>query len=220
MESKYYKKIIPILDFVLRITAGSNKLYIVDEVKDYDYWIFLADLTFIYNIHLKNWVNFYTYIKPVDTYVNLWKDRLKYYNKLVGVNFTGYDGLNDKRRIDLKDIKPVLDLPNINFINLNLNHDINHPNIIKHNFTLDENESFIDTAAIMKSLYLFITVDTSLVHLAGAMNIPTILLCIKDSDWRWFNSSKSPWYPSLKIFRQKNANNWEGILEFVSKFLV
>lgn len=217
--TSFYKKIIPLLDYVLKITAANNKLFIVDIIKEYDYWIFLADLTYIFDIHFKNWIEFYTYIKPNEIYVKLWSDRLKKYNKLIGINCTGFDGSKDKRRIDFKNFKCILDIHNINFINLNINYEIDHPNVIKHNYILDQDQSFIDTVAIMKCLDLFITIDTSLVHVAGAMNIPTILLCIKDSEWRWFNSSKSPWYPSVKIFKQKSINNWDGLYDYISKNL-
>ena len=77
MSSKYWKNIIPLLDFVLRVTAGKNELIVIDTIVEHDYWIFLADLTYIFNIHFKNWLPFYTYIKPNEEYVEIWKERLK-----------------------------------------------------------------------------------------------------------------------------------------------
>uniref|UniRef100_A0A6C0B4D0 Glycosyltransferase n=1 Tax=viral metagenome TaxID=1070528 RepID=A0A6C0B4D0_9ZZZZ len=219
VTTNYWKKIIPLLDYILSITAGANnQLIITDTVEEYDYWIYLADLTYIFNIHFKNWLPFYTYIKPKNEYVQIWKERLKDYkiqNKLIGINCTGIQKATDTRRIDLDDLSPVLDMENVSFINLNIDSYMVHKHVIKLKYKLDEKEAFIDTAAIMKHLDLFITVDTSLVHLAGAMNIPTILLCIKDSEWRWFNSEKCHWYPSVKIFKQKRTGDWSGLYEFI-----
>ena len=220
VKYNYWKKIIPILDYVLRLTAGNNNLVITDTVDKYDYWIFLGDLTYIFKINFKNWLPFYEYIKPDEKIIKLWKNRLKIYkkNKLIGINCTGLYGLNDNRRIDVDDIKKLLDNSKNKFINLNIEHEINHENVIKHGFEIDKKVSFLDTAGIMKNLDLFITVDTSLVHLAGAMKIPTILLLIKDSEWRWFNTNKCYWYPTVKIFRQKE-NNWNGLNEYLKKII-
>ena len=69
---------------------------------------------------------------------------------------------------------------------------------------------FAETAAALQQMDLLITIDTSAAHLAGALGIPTFLLLLYASDWRWFDrGSTSPWYPSMTLFRQHRPNHWE-----------
>ncbi len=69
---------------------------------------------------------------------------------------------------------------------------------------------FAETAAILKKVDLLLTVDTAIAHLAGALGVPTFLLLLYTSDWRWFDEgATSPWYPSLRLFRQRAPNRWD-----------
>jgi hypothetical protein len=69
---------------------------------------------------------------------------------------------------------------------------------------------FTDTAAAVQNMDLIITVDTSVAHLAGAMNKPVWVLLPYASDWRWLvDREDSPWYPSAKLFRQTCPGDWE-----------
>jgi ADP-heptose:LPS heptosyltransferase len=70
---------------------------------------------------------------------------------------------------------------------------------------------FADTAALMNRLDLIISGDTSLVHLAGALGRPTWVLLQRAADWRWLRDRPdSPWYPSLRLFRQQRHGDWDG----------
>jgi FkbM family methyltransferase len=81
-------------------------------------------------------------------------------------------------------------------------------------------ESFADTAAAIASLDLVITVDTSIAHLAGAMDVPVWLLLSFDPDWRWgLKGSETIWYPSMSIFRQPAFRDWASVIADVSKAL-
>lgn len=76
---------------------------------------------------------------------------------------------------------------------------------------------FWDTAAIIEGLELVITVDTSTAHLAGALGKPVwLLLPAIGCDWRWgLGRTDSPWYPSMRLFRQTTAGDWTGVLDRV-----
>jgi ADP-heptose:LPS heptosyltransferase len=68
---------------------------------------------------------------------------------------------------------------------------------------------FADTAAIIANLDLVVSVDTAVVHLAGAMGKPVFMLDRYDNCWRWLSGrSDSPWYPSMTIFRQEKPVDW------------
>lgn len=70
-----------------------------------------------------------------------------------------------------------------------------------------------DTAFALSGMDLVITVDTAIAHLAGAMGIPTLLLLPFYPDWRWLlGRTDSPWYPSMRLYRQSIPGDWEGVL--------
>jgi tetratricopeptide (TPR) repeat protein len=75
---------------------------------------------------------------------------------------------------------------------------------------------FNETAALIDCLDLVITVDTSIAHLAGAMGKRAWLLLSDNADWRWFIDTEfSPWYPTIKIFRQDQLGDWSSVLKKV-----
>ncbi len=80
--------------------------------------------------------------------------------------------------------------------------------------------AFMDTAAIMKNLDLVITSDTSIAHLAGALNVPTWVCLSYVADWRWpVNRNDCPWYPGMRLFRQPYPMDWCGAFEMIVREL-
>ncbi len=75
---------------------------------------------------------------------------------------------------------------------------------------------FIDTAAVMKSLDLVITVDTSIAHLAGALGVAAWVILPHIADWRWLqNRQDTPWYPTMQLFRQPEPGEWQTLMDTV-----
>ncbi|MGD0388316.1 MAG: tetratricopeptide repeat protein [Tepidisphaeraceae bacterium] len=75
-------------------------------------------------------------------------------------------------------------------------------------------KDFADTAAMIENLDMVISVDTSVAHLAGAMGKPVWLLLPCNPDWRWMlQRLDSPWYPTMRLFRQKRAGEWRAAIE-------
>jgi ADP-heptose:LPS heptosyltransferase len=73
-----------------------------------------------------------------------------------------------------------------------------------------------DTAAQIAQLDLVITVDTSVAHLAGALGKPTWVLLSYAPDWRWLlDREDSPWYPTMRLFRQPKLGDWPSVVEQV-----
>ena len=78
----------------------------------------------------------------------------------------------------------------------------------------------MQTASLIAGVDLVITVDTLFAHLAGALNRPTWLLLKHDADWRWMKDrSDSPWYPSMRIFRQPAPGDWQQVIADVARHL-
>ena len=81
-------------------------------------------------------------------------------------------------------------------------------------------DDFSSTAEQVSSLDLVISVDTSVAHLAGALNVPVWILLAKASDWRWLlDRDDSPWYPTAWLFRQRQAGDWNEVVHRVSEEL-
>ena len=77
----------------------------------------------------------------------------------------------------------------------------------------DRLNDFSDTAAVLEQLDLVITVDTAVAHLAGALNKPTWVLLPQNADFRWLRQrSDSPWYPSMRLFRQQAHGDWHSVV--------
>lgn len=78
----------------------------------------------------------------------------------------------------------------------------------------DAMADFSDTAALCSAMDLVIAVDTSVAHLAGALGIPTWLLLPHLPDWRWLlERTDTPWYPQMRLWRQKSAGDWDAVLQ-------
>src|SRR5208282_5160618 len=73
-------------------------------------------------------------------------------------------------------------------------------------------DAFVDTAAAMMGLDLIVTCDTSIAHLAGALGRPVWVALKKDAEWRWLRDrDDSPWYPTMRLFRQKQRGVWSNV---------
>jgi len=84
----------------------------------------------------------------------------------------------------------------------------------------DELADFADTAAVLALVDLVIAVDTSVVHLAGAMRRPTWVLLPFAPDWRWgLGRDDTAWYPTVRLFRQPALGDWNGAIAQVRREL-
>jgi tetratricopeptide (TPR) repeat protein len=78
-------------------------------------------------------------------------------------------------------------------------------------------DAFVDTAAVMQNVDLIVTCDTSIAHLAGALGCPSFVLLKRVPDWRWLlDRADSPWYPSMRLFRQSERGNWAQVVAEVA----
>jgi FkbM family methyltransferase len=86
---------------------------------------------------------------------------------------------------------------------------------------LDEGTgAFVETAAVMKNLDLVIACDTAIVHVAGALGVPVWVALSNVADWRWLAKGEStPWYPTMRLFRQPSIGDWDGVIGQIEKSL-
>src|SRR5262245_26567420 len=97
---------------------------------------------------------------------------------------------------------------------------IPHASILQFDRLDTDHGPFMDTAAIMKTVDLVITSDTSVAHLAGALAVPVWVALPLVPDWRWLlDRTDSPWYPTMRLFRQKKLGDWTTVFDEIKSAL-
>jgi len=129
---------------------------------------------------------------------------------------------NDRNRsIPLAALAPLSRIPGAVFVSLQKGSPAGQApslpdGMMLMDYTADLHD-FADTAALIANLDLVISVDTAVVHLAGAMAKPVWTLLPFVADWRWFlNRTDSPWYPTMRLFRQPAAGDWSAVVSDVA----
>ncbi|WP_020594091.1 tetratricopeptide repeat protein [Kiloniella laminariae] len=188
-----------------------------EETPTIDFHTSVIDLPAIFNTTLETIPNTSPYLHPPKEIKSQWAKRIGPKDLLrVGLAYQGNPKhTNDANRsINSKLFEHLTRTPNIAFYNLQIS-----PTKYKLNTTFDltnDIKDFADTAGLISNLDLVVTVDTSIAHLAGALNVPTWILLPKTPDWRWLlNRNDSPWYPSMKLFRQSRRGNWTPVINEV-----
>jgi Flp pilus assembly protein TadD len=187
-----------------------------------DFQIPLLSLPLLFSNNFDNIPRADSYIRADEENLVLWRDKLNSTNNRmnIGVACSGNKNhLNDKNRsMDLRFFEPIADKANLFLIQKDLREKdqsflSRHPDI---KFLGEEIKSFNDSASIIQAMDLVITVDTSLAHLSGALGKPTLILLPWNPEWRWLlDRQDSPWYPTAKLFRQPNRDNWEEVIKEV-----
>lgn len=165
--------------------------------------------------------------------VAAWRARVQALPGLkVGLVWAGDAGLavpeaaaRDRRRsIPLARLARLGEIPGVSFISLQKGKAAAQalpppPGMTLHDWTA-ELKDFADTAALIETLDLVITVDTSVAHLAGALGKPVWIVNRFDACWRWLrNRADSPWYPSARLFHQPAVGDWGSVIREVAAAL-
>lgn len=146
----------------------------------------------------------------------------------VGLVWSGNPNhVNDRNRsIKLLELTPLLDVKNTQFYSFQLDDRKNDINELKTTYTniIDLSshiQDFSDTAALLSHMDLLISVDTAIVHVAGAMNKRCWVLLSNDADWRWLTQRRdSVWYYSVLLYRQNEAGLWLDVVQSMAKNLM
>ncbi len=138
----------------------------------------------------------------------------------VGLAWAGRaENRNDRNRsIRLEKFSPLANVTGVRFHSLQTNRPANAPFALSD--WSDLLKDFAQTAGLIENLDLVISVDTAVAHLAGAMGKRVWLLLPFPPDWRWMlNRIDSPWYPTMRLFRQKDAGDWDAVIRRVAEEL-
>jgi hypothetical protein len=155
--------------------------------------------------------------------VAAWRNRLATFGSgpRIGVAWAGKPSnlADDRRSIQPRRLAPLFALSGPTFVSLQHSGPrppAGHPLIDR----MGEMTDFADTGALIANLDLVISVDTAVAHLAAALGKPVWLLDRFDTCWRWLDGRRdSPWYPSLRLYRQQRTGDWESVLTEVTRDL-
>ncbi len=164
------------------------------------------------------------YLTPDDALCRAWTERLGTGPPLkAGIVWRGFAlHRNDRKRsCPLETFLPLTDVPGVRLFSLQketTDDESPLPGGIED--LSGELGDFADTAAAIGTLDVVITVDTSVAHLAGAMGRPVWVLLPHNPDWRWMlDREDSPWYPTMRLFRQAEPGNWQSVIARIAHSL-
>jgi hypothetical protein len=188
---------------------------------DFDFWVGAMSLPHFFNSTTDLLPRKNGYLVCPSEHVDYWHENLQSRTlkrkPLVGVAWSGNPKHRADRRRSIKfdNLRPYLaEHSGVNFCSLQTDVPAGCPdNLI--NFS-EELMTLADTAALIMKMDLVITVDTSVVHIAGALGKPTWLLLPYRYDWRWgLEGETNSWYESVKVIRQPGFEAWPAVLEYV-----
>jgi len=136
-----------------------------------------------------------------------------------GVCLPAKAAMDRRRSLSLEQMAPLVEIPGMHFFNLQKDGPAS-PGRFPLVDVMGEMGDFADTAALIVNLDLVISVDTAVAHLAGALGKPVWLLNRFDTCWRWLTGRRdSPWYPTLRLYRQPRPGDWGAVLAEVARDL-
>ncbi len=215
------------LNFLFR----NLNINIINNIKlapEHDYYQFLLTLPKLYYEKNKGFIKNNNFIRSDQNNDHKWAKRINNSKKIkVGIFWQGnkdYYGDN-KRSIPLNEFEKIIKNNKLNVISLQKGYGEDQikehnleDNILNLSSDLDNDKyAYKDSISVLKNLDLLITCDSSLVHLAGTMNVNTWVVLCYNHDWRWYIEKNNPtFYKSVKIFDQEFPGDWKSAFQKIN----
>ncbi|MCO4877577.1 tetratricopeptide repeat-containing glycosyltransferase family protein [Paraburkholderia caribensis] len=215
---------------------GVDAVYPLDgetTIPAHDTWCFMLSLPMLFGTTVDTIPTPMPYLRAPAALAQHWRSRLPEGGFKVGLVWAGdprphdpsSNAIDQRRSLTALSYLPLLRVPGVTFVSLQKGaatrpqiDDL--PAAFRPFDPMDDVQDFADTAGIVENLDLVITVDTSMAHLAGALNTPVWILSRYDACWRWFRDrDDSPWYPTARLFRQTSPGDWDSVVERVAQTL-
>ena len=194
-----------------------------DPLPPFDVQLPLLSAPRIFRTTIDTIPNDVPYLFADDELVDKWRAELSGYDGIkIGIAWQGNPGFfgDWMRSIPLQHFAYIAEVPGVQLISLQkgfgrdqLRELASRFDVMDLNDRLDVSAgAFMDTAAVIKNVDLVITSDSAVAHLAGALGAPTWVVLSSNADWRWFEEREdSPWYPTMRLFRQGRMNDWDEV---------
>ncbi|MFO1084016.1 MAG: DUF6165 family protein [Reyranellaceae bacterium] len=196
-------------------------LDLLEDRVTFDYQVPLLSLPLAFATASDSIPNAVPYLRPESARVAHWRNRLGNHGFKVGICWQGNTGNLDRgRSFPVSSFAGIARLPGVRLINLHKGDGLAQLSSLPDDMrveTLGDGfdagpDAFVDTAAVMALCDLVITSDTAVAHLAGALGVRTWVALKAVPDWRWqCDRTDSPWYPTVRLFRQKSRGQWQPV---------
>ena len=186
---------------------------------DIDFYIPLLSLPLMFRTRMDTIPAEVPYLRAAPEKVPSWQARLGNTHFNVGLVWQAKPTFRHAKSCPLALFAPLFKIPHVRIYGLQKHEDLQNMEALPadaHNLG-DLFTSFADTAAAIACLDLVISVDTAVAHLAGALGKTVWTLLPFGADWRWFTGrDDSPWYPTMRLFRQAAPGDWAGVVQAVT----
>ncbi len=215
----------PALRRVMKSIEGVNQVSGPDEpLPAYDAYARMMSLARLVGARLESVAEAVPYVRVEPTVISAWREKLAgdESRMKIGLAWAGNpEHSNDRNRsIPPRFLAPLLELEKVSWHLLQKSSppaELAGEHVFGHEAELSD---FMETAGLIAQLDLVVTADTAVAHLAGAMGKPVWTLLPFAPDWRWLlERDDSPWYPSMRLFRQTARGDWGGVIERVKSAL-
>ena len=170
------------------------------------------------------------YLRAEDGLVNRWKKQIGEDGFKIGIVWQGnpHAKADQGRSVPLAQYFALARLPGVRLISLQKGHGLEQLAELPKDVSIETlgddfdngSDAFVDTAAVMSSLDLIVTADTAVAHLAGALGRPTWVALKYVPHWTWLlEREDSPWYPTVRLFRQSEPNEWPPVFANIANEL-
>ncbi|MGA3001265.1 MAG: tetratricopeptide repeat protein [Acetobacteraceae bacterium] len=204
-----------------------------DDLPPFDAWVPMLSLPLAFRTTIETIPAAVPYLHANPEQSAHWRKRLATLSgRKVGLVWAGSplspqppaQAMDRRRSMTLQQFAPLAEIPGLCLISLQKGDAASQTRMppdgmVLHDWT-DELQDYADTAALIAALDLVISVDTSVVHLAGALGKPVWVLNRFDQCWRWLQDrTDSPWYPTAWLFRQPKPGDWASVIRDVTEAL-
>ena len=193
-----------------------------EPIPEFDVYCPLLSLPLIFHTTVESIPAHVPYIKPEPSLFQHWRAKIQnHVSRLkIGLVWAG----REQRSCPLELFTPLAEIHYSTFYSLQKGEAAeqakNPPEGMKLIDYTEDIHDFSDTAAFIENLDLVISVDTAVAHLAGALGKPVWTLLPFVPDWRWLlNRDDSPWYPTMRLFRQPSPGDWESVIARIAQDL-
>jgi hypothetical protein len=200
------------------------------DIHEFDYYIPLLSMPGASQTTLSDCPSTTPYLQAEPDRIALWRDRIGTEGLKIGICWQGNrrTDIDMGRSIPLHHFERLAQIRGIRLISLQKCDEGEQSDALQPGMKIESPgpdfdagpDAFLDTAAVMEHLDLIITSDTAVAHLAGALDRPVWTLLPFSPDWRWLlQRSDSPWYPSMRLFRQARRNDWAGVFAVIAALI-